>query len=98
MKPATNTSTPTAFHPVRVTVFVLMRSLYPAVMPPSTCRAALVESAAGLRFTLHSSSPVDRGAPSVLGGTWDMMYSASAVIVRLGFTPRLTGTTEPSTT
>ena len=32
------------------------------------------------------------------GGTDAIMYSARAVIVRAGFTPRFVGTTEPSTT
>ena len=29
-------------------------------------------------------------------GCWDMMYSDRAVMVRLGLTPKLAGTTEPS--
>ncbi len=31
-------------------------------------------------------------------GIWSMMYSERAVIVKLGFTPRFAGTTEPSAT
>ena len=33
-----------------------------------------------------------------LYGTLSIMYSANAVIVKLGFTPKLIGTIEPSTT
>ena len=39
-----------------------------------------------------------RGLAPGLGGTRLMAYSARAVIVRLGLTPGLAGTIEPSTT
>ena len=39
-----------------------------------------------------------RNAAPSLGVTWLIAYSASAVIVRLGLTPGLPGTIEPSTT
>lgn len=35
---------------------------------------------------------------SAFGGIWDIAYSAIAVIVRLGFTPRFAGMIDPSTT
>ena len=36
--------------------------------------------------------------PSYFSVAWDMMYSARAVMVRLGLTPRLAAMTEPSAT
>ena len=42
--------------------------------------------------------PGSGAAYTTFSGTWDMMYSDSAVMVRLGLTPRLAGTTDPSAT
>src|SRR5690606_16375780 len=43
-------------------------------------------------------TPLASGASSRLAGMNDIARSASAVIVRLGFTPRFAPTAEPSTT
>lgn len=57
------------------------------------------------RLSTHAWESTDRDTPTGplagspgLDGIRLMAYSASAVIVRLGFTPGLAGTMEPSTT
>ena len=69
------------------------KSPHIAVCSGGRCAGLMVS----LRFLLLAPSWESCGPDDhFFAGTWDMMYSDRAVMVRLGLTPRLAGTTEPS--